>query len=201
MRKNLAATQASGPQLWRSLEELSQTPEFLQMVEREFPQAASEWADGVSRRRFLRLMSASLALGGLTACTRQPLERIVPYVQQPEQIIPGNPLFFATSMELDGFATGLLVETQMGRPIKVEGNPEHPASRGATDLFAQASVLDLFDPDRSQTVQRLGRISTWASFFEDTTRGLAALDALGGARLRLLTGTVTSPSLAAAIGR
>ncbi len=206
MRKNLeigngALDTERGPELWRSLEELSRSPEFLEMVEREFPQAASEWADGVSRRRFLQLMSASLALGGLTACTRQPLELIVPYAEQPEQIIPGKPLFFATSMELDGFATGLLIETQMGRPIKIEGSPEHPASLGATDVFAQASVLDLYDPDRNQTVQKLGRISTWRSFAEDTARGLDALEELGGARLRVLTGTVTSPSLAEAIKR
>ncbi len=190
-----------GPAFWRGLEELAGTPEFEEMLTREFPAQASVWPDGVSRRGFLGLMGASLAFGGLTACTRQPLERIVPYVDQPESIVPGKPLRFATAMTLGGYATGLLAESHMGRPTKVEGNPEHPASLGATDLFAQASVLSMYDPDRSQTVTHLGRISTWPAFLADTRKALTALDALGGARIRLLSGTVTSPSLAATIRR
>ena len=189
-----------GPELWRSLEELASTPDFQQMVDREFPQSAIDWTDGFSRRGFLQVMGASLAFGGLAACTRQPLEKIVPYVEQPEQIVPGNPLYFATSMTLDGFAQGLLVESHMGRPTKIEGNPEHPANLGATDLFAQASILDLYDPDRQQTVQELGRIRSWRTFADDTTRALNALEATGGARLRILTPTVTSPTLASVIG-
>jgi molybdopterin-containing oxidoreductase family iron-sulfur binding subunit len=190
-----------GPAFWRGLEELAGTPEFERMLAREFPAQASVWPEGVSRRGFLSLMGASLAFGGLTACTRQPLERIVPYVDQPEQIVPGKPLRFATAMTLGGYATGLLAESHMGRPTKVEGNPEHPASLGATDLFAQASVLSMYDPDRSQTVTHLGRISTWEAFLSDTRKALAALETLGAARVRVLSGTVTSPSLAAAIGR
>jgi MoCo/4Fe-4S cofactor protein with predicted Tat translocation signal len=190
-----------GPAFWRSLEELAGTPEFEEMLTREFPAQASLWPEGVSRRGFLGLMGASLAFGGLTACTRQPLERIVPYVDQPESIVPGKPLRFATAMTLGGYATGLLAESHMGRPTKVEGNPEHPASLGATDLFAQASVLSLYDPDRSQTVTHLGRISTWPAFLADTRKALAALETLGGARIRVLSCTVTSPSLAAAVGR
>src|SRR4029077_9401973 len=98
----------------------------------------------VDRRQFLKLMGASLALAGLGACTRQPAERIMPYVRAPEEIVPREPLFFATALPLAGTALGVLVESHMGRPTKVEGNPEHPASLGATDLFAQAAVLGLY---------------------------------------------------------
>ena len=107
-------------------------------------------------------MGASLALAGLSACTRQPTEKVFPYVKAPECIVPGEPLFFATAMPLGGIATGLLVESHMGRPTKIEGNPDHPASLGATDVFAQASVLGLYDPDRSQVVRHLGEVQTWA---------------------------------------
>jgi molybdopterin-containing oxidoreductase family iron-sulfur binding subunit len=183
-----------GPRFWRSLDELAETEELQELLHREFPEMGAELPDGVSRRRFIQLMSASLALGGLTACTRQPLEKIVPYVEQPETLVPGRPLYFATSMTVDGVASGLLAESHMGRPTKVEGNPEHPASLGATDLFAQASVLTLYDPDRSQVVTNLDRIRSWSAFVDDTR-----LKTLADARLRLLTGTVTSPSLAALI--
>ena len=106
------------------------------MLHREFPAQASEWLDPVGRRNFLKLMGASVALAGATACTRQPDELIVPYVRQPEDVIPGKPLFYATTMTLGGIGTGLLAESHMGRPTKLEGNPDHPSSIGATDLFA-----------------------------------------------------------------
>jgi molybdopterin-containing oxidoreductase family iron-sulfur binding subunit len=192
-------SRAKGPEFWRSLDELAQTPEFEELLHREFPRQAAELPEGVSRRGFLHLMGASLALGGLTACTRQPLERIVPYVEQPESLVPGRPLYFASSMPLDGYARPLLVESHMGRPTKVEGNPEHPASSGATDLFAQASVLNLYDPERSQVVMHNGRISTWSIFVEEFRNTVQALSALGEARIRVLTRTVTSPSQAALI--
>ena len=104
-----------------------------------------------------------MALAGVTACTVQPEELIVPYVRQPEEEIPGKPLFFATAMTLGGVASGLLVESHEGRPTKIEGNPDHPASKGATDLFAQGSILTLYDPDRSQTTLQLGEIRPWSS--------------------------------------
>jgi len=186
----------TGRTYWRSLAEAAETPEFERMVHREFPALASEFAgDGVSRRRFLQVMSASLAFGGLTACTRQPLEKIVPYVEQPEQMVPGRPLHFATAMETDGYALGVLAESHMGRPTKIEGNPEHPASLGATDVYAQASILDLYDPDRIQTVTQLGRIRTWSTFAEAIGRQIQLQGALGGLRLRVLTGPVTSPTV------
>lgn len=190
---------ARGPQYWQSLEELAATPEFEEMLHREFPRFASEWPSGVSRRNFLHLAAASLGLAGLTACTRQPLEKIVPYVRQPEEVIPGRPLHFATAMPLAGLATGLLVESHTGRPTKIEGNPEHPASLGATDAVTQAAILGLYDPDRTQTLQRLGRIATWGDLLRELAGAMLAQRALGGAGLRILTGAVTSPSLAAAI--
>ena len=134
------------------------------MLEREFPRQASEWRDPVSRRNFLQLMGASMALAGLSACTKQPPESIVPYVRAPEEIVPGNPLLYATAMTLGSAATPLLVESNTGRPTKVEGNPEHPASLGATDIYSQASVLTLYDPDRSQTLLYLGEVRPWGAF-------------------------------------
>src|SRR6478735_10689814 len=120
-RAKIAETK--GPEFWRSLEELAGSEEFQEMLHREFPKGASEWLDAVSRRGFLKLMSASLALAGMTACTKQPLEPIVPYVKQPEEVIPGRPMFYATAMQLGGYATPLLVESHLGRPTKIEGNP------------------------------------------------------------------------------
>src|SRR5918998_3151091 len=137
-----------GREFWQSLEELAGSEEFEELLHREFPQGASEWDEGSDRRTFLKLMGASLALAGLTGCSYQPPESIVPYVRQPEEIVPGKALYFATAMPFSGGATGLLVRSYMGRPVKVEGNDLHPASLGAADLFAQASVLGLYDPDR-----------------------------------------------------
>lgn len=145
-----------GPEIWRSLDELADTPEFQDLLHREFPRYASEWPSGFSRRSFLQLSGASLALAGLTGCTKQPLEKIIPYVRQPEQIIPGKPLYFATALTLGGFATGVLAESHTGRPTKVEGNPDHPASLGAADHFTQAAVYTLYDPARSQSIVQNG---------------------------------------------
>src|SRR5437660_903206 len=146
---------------WRSLDEVARTKEFVEFLHREFPDGASEWLGGLDRRHFLKFMGASLALAGLTACTRQPVERIVPYVKQPEELTPGKPLYFATAMTLGGYASGLLVESHEGHPTKIEGNPQHPISRGACNVFQQASLLDLYDPDRSQAVLYQGAISSW----------------------------------------
>lgn len=185
-----------GPEYWRSLEELAQTEEFQEFLHREFPQQASVWTDPIGRRQFLQLMGAALALAGLGACTRQPDEKIVPYVRAPEEIVPGKPLFYATAMTLGGMASGLLVESHMGRPTKIEGNPLHPSSLGATTAFAQASVLTLYDPDRSKVVSNAGRISTWDAFLRTLNTKLSAQSARQGAGLRILTETVTSPTLA-----
>ena len=125
---------STGPAYWRSLEELANTEPFQQFLHREFPEQASELVDPVGRRQFLRLMGASLALAGVSACTKQPAEAIVPYVRAPEEILPGKPLYFASAFSLGGAAAGILVESHMGRPTKIEGNPEHTWSLGATDL-------------------------------------------------------------------
>nr|MDQ5872831.1 molybdopterin oxidoreductase [Acidobacteriota bacterium] len=156
--------------------------------------------DGLDRRDLFKFVGASLALAGATACTRQPAEKIVPYVRQPEEIVPGKPLFYATAMTLGGFATGLLAESHMGRPTKVEGNPLHPASLGATDAFAQASVLSLYDPDRSQTLLHLGEIRPWSAFLGEMRLVLEEERASSGEGLSILTETVTSPTLARQIG-
>ncbi|MDO8677320.1 MAG: TAT-variant-translocated molybdopterin oxidoreductase [Acidobacteriota bacterium] len=191
--------QPGGPQVWSSLEAVAETPEFKDYLHREFPSNASEWLDPVGRRSFLKLMSASMALAGVTACTVQPTELIVPYVRQPEEEIPGKPLFFATAMTLGGVATGVLVESHEGRPTKIEGNPDHPASQGATDLYAQGSVLTLYDPDRSQTITQLGEIRPWNAVIAAVRGGLSAQSGSKGAGLRILTETVSSPTLAAQI--
>ncbi len=149
--------------------------EFREFLHREFPAQASEWLDPVGRRNFLKLMGASLALAGATACTRQPDELIVPYVRQPEDVVPGKPLFFATTMTLGGIATGLLAESHMGRPTKLEGNPDHPSSLGATDLFAQGTILTLYDPDRSQSRDVSRRDPRrWGAFIQAIRSQLAA---------------------------
>src|SRR6187455_3394759 len=175
-RKDMEALRARlegtrGREYWRSLDAVSETPEFKEFLHREFPQNASEWLDPVGRRGFLKLMSASLALAGVSACTRQPTEELVPYVRQPEELVPGKPLFFATAMPFAGSAIGLLVESHEGRPTKIEGNPDHPSSQGATDIFAQASILGLYDPDRSRTITNLGEIRPFTAFF-DALRGV-----------------------------
>jgi len=180
---------------WRSLEELSNEEAFDEFVRKEFPhEAQTLGGDGVDRRDFLKLMSASLALGGLTACTR-PIQQIVPYVRQPEDVIPGKPLFYATAMSLAGASTGVLVESHLNRPTKIEGNPDHPSSMGATDALMQASILSLYDPDRSQTVRYIGDPGTYGDFLGALSQTLVKARSQGGAGLRILTESINSPTL------
>ncbi len=199
VRETLAA--ANGRHFWRSLDEFASTGEFQELLHREFPRQAAEWDDSVSRRHFLQLAGAGLALAGLTGCTRQPEERLVPFVRQPEDVIPGRPLYFATAASLGGYATGVLAESHMGRPTKLEGNPEHPASLGSTDLMTQAEPLALYDPDRSKAVTHLGLGSTWDALVKALEGPLAAQTALGGVGLRILSGNQTSPTLAAQVAK
>jgi MoCo/4Fe-4S cofactor protein with predicted Tat translocation signal len=187
---------ATGKKYWRSLDELANTPAFQELIHRKFPEHASDLPNALSRRQFLTLMGASLALAGVSGCSIRPAPSIKlrPYVRAPEEIIPGKPLFYATAMTLGGVGVGLLAESHLGRPTKIEGNPQHPGSLGATDAYHQASVLTLYDPDRSQNVTHLGRPSTW----DDALVALrAALEKQRprGAGLRLLTETVVSPTL------
>src|ERR1700676_5826144 len=198
---DLAAVRAklkskTGKQYWRNLEELADDPQFEQLLHREFPRHASEWDESVDRRDFLKLMAASLAFAGLSGCGKAPEEHIIPYVTQPEGLVLGKPQFYATVMPFGADAIGVLVESHEGRPTKVEGNPDHPSSLGSTDAIAQASVLNLYDPDRAQTVTNLGEIRTWSSFLDGAQASAAEIKAVHGAGFRILTGTITSPTVA-----
>ena len=218
MRDHILALQngencARRKEYWRSLEELADTPVFREFVEREFPQQAEEWHDPIERRTFIKLMGASLALAGLSGCVFQPPEKIVPYVKQPEDQVPGKALFFATAAPLFGAATPVLVRSNEGRPTKIEGNPDHPNNRptdfppedpirdprgsSATDIFTQASILSLYDPDRSPTLTYREDIRTWTSFVGEMRSTLDEQRPKQGAGIRFLTETIISPSLGA----
>ena len=212
MRERVLALQdgedvrSPGKSYWRSLEELADAPEFREFVEREYPQHAEEWNDPVERRTFLKLMGASLALAGLSGCVFQPPEKIVPNIRQPEDMVPGKALFYATASSLGGIATPLLARSNEGRPTKLEGNPDHPNSRNgepndrgssATDTFSQASVLSLYDPDRSQIPVYREESRTWSTFVGEIRTALDEQRPKQGAGLRFLTETITSPTLAA----
>jgi MoCo/4Fe-4S cofactor protein with predicted Tat translocation signal len=186
----------NGPEFWRNLEELAGSADFREMMHREFPKGASELVDAVSRRGFFKLMGSSLALAGMTACTKQPFEAIVPYVQQPEGLVLGQPMFYATAFTLGGYGQPLLVTSREFRPIKIEGNDRHQASLGGTDVYAQASILDLYDPDRSQGISYLGNVSTWGELVNALREPLNAQQAKKGAGLRILSQSFSSPTLA-----
>ncbi len=186
----------SGKEYWRSFEELAESPEFQESIAHEFPQVPEVWDKSTTRRKFLQLMGSAIAMAGLAGCTREPTEKIVPYVKAPEDMIPGRPLYFATAIPMAGFARGLLVENHMGRPTKIEGNPNHPDSLGAADAVMQASIMSLYDPERLKNVVKNGRMSTWDAFISHIQIRLEAQAAKSGAGLRILTETVISPTLA-----
>jgi MoCo/4Fe-4S cofactor protein with predicted Tat translocation signal len=194
IRSRLASSE--GRLYWRSLGELADTAQFREYLHREFPEQASQWNDPQGRRQFLKLMSASLALAGVSACTKQPPEKIVPYVRQPENMVPGRPLFYATAIPFAGIAAPVLVESHEGHPTKVEGNPQHPASMGATDSFTQAAILDLYDPDRAKTVLYRGEVRGWGEFLTAMHNALATQKTKQGSGIRFLTETLTSPTAA-----
>ena len=186
----------SGKQYWRTLEELSEDPHFEELLHREFPKHASEWDDSVDRRDFLKLMGASLALAGLAGCGRPDESHIVPYVKQPDGMVLGKPNFYATAMAFGADAVGVLVESHEGRPTKIEGNPDHPSSLGATNAIVQASILNLYDPDRAQTVMEGGEIRAWSRFLDSAQEAATGVKAANGEGFRILTGTIASPTLA-----
>src|ERR1700676_4889805 len=194
-----ANSHGNTPRFWRSLDELANTLEFRDHKENEFPHGANDPCATMDRRELLKVMAASAAFAGLTGCTKLPTQKIVPYVRQPEEIIPGKPLFYATAVTLDGVATGVLVESHMARPTKIEGNPDHPASLGASDAFAQASILGLYDPDRSQAEIHDGRVGSWTEFQNELSAALSGETKSSGAGIRFLTPTITSPALGAQI--
>ena len=185
----------SGKRFWKNLDELAETPGFHEMLEREFPRQASEWVDAVSRRGFMKVMGASLALAGLAGCTKQPDEPIFPYVKAPEDLILGKPMYFATAFPFPTGAIPVLVKSDAFRPIKVDGNPDHPMAKGKSDALTQATLLDLYDPDRSKEVLYRGQRSEYADFQEAFTGAVKATK--DGTGVYFLSETVTSPTLAA----
>jgi MoCo/4Fe-4S cofactor protein with predicted Tat translocation signal len=191
----------SGKRYWKSLDQLADTPAFQELMMEEFPRqagssiGAGEWVDAVSRRGFLKVMGASFALAGLAGCTKQPDEPIYPYVKQPEDLVLGRPMYFATAHPFPTGAIPVLVKSDAFRPIKLEGNPEHPMSKGKSDAFTQASLLDLYDPDRSQFPRFRGEQADFGAFQRDFAQAVAATRT--GAGVALLSETITSPTLAA----
>src|SRR5271165_5793504 len=184
-------TGETGKKYWRSLGELANTESFRNWVHREFPEGASEMLDSTSRRTLLKLMGASFGLAGLTAC-RRPEHNILPMSKGIEGYVPGKAYYYATSFSHGGAVTGLVVETHDGRPTKIEGNAEHPFSLGAANAFAQASVLDLYDPDRSPYILQDGKKvepPAWTAAVNDVSSKLGQGDGL-----RFLSERVTSPS-------
>ena len=192
---------------WRSLDQLADTPEFREFLHREFPQGASELSNGMDRRRFLTLMSASVALAGLASGCRRPVEHILPASKVSELTLAGEAQYYATIMDFGGQALGLVVRSNDGRPTKIEGNPAHPSSLGAAHAYAQASVLDVYDPDRSQTVRKDGKPvltkdskgndkdTGWQEFTKFAKDHFEKLKGSQGAGLRFLSESSSSPSL------
>jgi len=187
----------TGRRFWKNLDELSDSPQFQELMQEEFPRqaGAGEWADSVSRRGFMKVMGASFALAGLAGCTKQPDEPIYPYVKQPEDLILGKPMFFATAHPFPTGAIPVLVKSDAFRPIKIEGNPEHPMSKGKSDAYTQATLLDLYDPDRSTQPKFRGEATDWAKFQEAFAGALA--ESKDGTGVAFLSETITSPTLAA----
>jgi molybdopterin-containing oxidoreductase family iron-sulfur binding subunit len=184
---------------WRSLAQLDDRPEFRAALEREFPEGASELPEGITRREMMLLVGASLSLAGVAGC-RRPAEEIVPFVAPPEESIPGIPSYYATTMPFGRSAYGLIVESHEGRPTKIEGNPAHPATLGASSSRVQASVLGLYDPDRSPSVAQRGARKAWSEFVTAWAELSKAHAADGGAGLAVLSESFSSPTLARLAG-
>jgi molybdopterin-containing oxidoreductase family iron-sulfur binding subunit len=171
-------------------------------LEREFPAEALQPPDGMSRRSFVQLLGASLALAGLGGCMKRPRERILPYVASPSDADPGTPLWYATSMTLGGYGTGLLVKSREGRPIKVEGNPDHPASLGASGIYHQASLLQLYDPARSKRMRHGHERPDWQRFVNHfAPAALANRIGLRGEGLHVLLEPTASPLVLSLLDR
>ncbi|MGD8453877.1 MAG: TAT-variant-translocated molybdopterin oxidoreductase [Phycisphaerae bacterium] len=194
MSENIA-----GKAYWRSLDELADAPAFRAFVAAEFPTLARDWGRASTRRQFLKLMGASFGLAGLAGC-RWPKEEIAPFAKRPAGRTPGVPVQYATAFEVSGAAQGLLVTSIDGRPIKIEGNPLHPLNRGATDIIAQASILELYDPDRASPPRQIeagaATTRTWDEFADFAKKHFTELKERGGRGLAVLTEGSNSPSLA-----
>ncbi len=186
-----------GRRYWRTLEALAETPEARALIAREFPSQADKWDDEPSRRAFLKVMGASLALAGLQGCAGQPEEKIVPYVRTPEDTVPGKATYYATAATIDGVATGVLATSHDGRPTKVDGNPDHPGSLGTSGALLQAEILNLYDPDRAQAVNTGGTLASWPEFIADLQTVLGEQKAKNGSGLRVVSCPTSSPTLSA----
>lgn len=189
----------TGKKYWRSLDAMEQNPEFTRWVEREFQENASEMLESGSRRNLLKLMAASFGLAGATAC-RRPVEPILPHAKGVETLIHGKPVHYATAVTTGGAATGLIVQCHDGRPTKVEGNPRHPYSLGATNAHAQATVLGLYDPDRAKQVHKGTSRTTWDEFYGWAMKAFSPEQAGDGSGIRVLAERSSSPSLEAVRG-
>ncbi len=199
LRERLADME--GTSFWRGLEEVAGTETFRSYLHREFPREASRLGSEIDRRNFMKLSAASLALAGIAGCEPEQRDKIIPYVEKPEEVVPGEPLFFASTFQFGGVGQGVLVEDHTGRPTKIEGNPDHPTSDGATTAHSQASVLTLYDPDRSKVTLEDGETAGWSAFQSEMRTRRQRLQASGGEGFHLLTGAVTSPTLVAQIER
>src|SRR5580700_1495671 len=190
VREKLAGQK--GKKFWRSIDELAETPEFAELVTKEFPSQASEWIDPVSRRSFLKVMGASMALAGLAGCTKQPDEPIYPYVRAPEDLVLGKSMYFATAHPFPTGAVPLLVKSSEFRPIKLDGNPEHGYNQGGSDPYTQGSLLALYDPDRSQHSLYRGEEREWPEFAEALRDKVVA--SKDGTGIYFLSTTILSPT-------
>ncbi|MBV9529945.1 MAG: TAT-variant-translocated molybdopterin oxidoreductase, partial [Bradyrhizobium sp.] len=184
---------ASGRRLWSGIEELADDPAFQAFLDAEYPQAAEFSA--TARRQFLKLMGASFALAGLTGCEKSPFVAALPYVYQPDNETIGLPRKYATAVRLDGFAQPVLATTHAGRPTKLDGHPDHPVTQGGSDVFMQAAVLSLYDPDRAQGPSRHGEPVSWKQVESAVVALRSGWAAAKGDGLRLLTSPITSPTL------
>jgi molybdopterin-containing oxidoreductase family iron-sulfur binding subunit len=186
-----------GRTYWRSLEERLGLPEYLESVKPEFPEGADLPPTGVARREFMQLIGASLALAGATACTTRPSdERLVPFTKTPPELVPGNALHYASGMTFGGHTSGLLITAREGRPIKIEGNPEHPINRGAAGPFEQAFLISLYEPNRARVLRQRMSPRSLRTLAEDVSALVnKAAPADGGARIRFLTEPINSPMM------
>ncbi|MGZ3480791.1 MAG: TAT-variant-translocated molybdopterin oxidoreductase, partial [Myxococcaceae bacterium] len=181
-----------GRTYWRSVEEQLHGEAALPHRDEEFPPGAFDVPKGFARRDFLQLMGASVALAGLTACTEKPVEKILAYTKAPDGMVPGNPLHYASALVHEGLAAGVLATSWEGRPVKVEGNPTHPVSRGATGPHAQAELASMYDPFRARVLKERGAGRSWRGFRESMHGRAAAWETDGGAGLRFLLGPSSS---------
>ena len=184
---------SAGKKFWRSLEEYQRSDAFGEMLKAEFPSLFERWS--VDRREVLRVMGASLALAGMSGCKPVRSDDVVPFVNRPEGYLEGRVDHYATAILFEGYAQPVLATTSAGRPIKLDGNPDHPAFRGGSTPFMQAAILDLYDPDRSQAPLMGGHAASWADFEGQMVKWRASWRQSQGAGLRMLIAPTTSPTL------